>query len=1190
MKKTPLGYLTSTQFGHIRALKYAALGLGIALVLAGCGGSETPNLQFVAAQNSPQLSELALRQADSEAIKVTDAYVPPPMDSYQPSLGLLPADTTQRTRTVQDRAIYAKKSLSPLFTAALNTQEVQRKTQEVQNNQKSVARDIAFGRDLIGPKSSKETTESINWQSSPEGMRGEFAVLVPGAIGVRVGLLIERLPDTARLSFFAPNGSIEHTFSGAQVKASLQTLQAAIRAGERRVASQATSNLLGQYWTPFISGSEVIVAIDLPKGISPTDVRLSAPRVSHFFEAPVANVVDAVKNPEVPKAIGDSASCNVDASCHPENTAENNAVARMVFTNEAGRSSTCTGALVADRARTGTPYFLTANHCIDKQSEASTLQTFWFYRSSACGSGQLTATSTSRSGGAQLLFNSANTDVAFLRLNTAPPAGVAYAGWSVGVPAIGSSVVGIHHPSGDLLKTAFGNLRVYQSCTSSGANSSTFQCSTAAQSVSQFLEVRYTRGTTEGGSSGSPLFTNEGGSLRIVGQLYGGTSSCSLLDGSNVYGRFDISYNQGLSTYLEAGSAPITYALQVRRAGTGSGSVLSTPAGISCGSACAQVFPSGTAVTLVATPSAGSIFTGWSGSCTGVGSCSVSMTQARDVTANFSAPVVSLSAALDNPSLTFTTGGSQPFFAQTQHFIAGGSAVQAGVVGDSQVSQINTTISGPGRVTFAWRTSSELGYDFLVFYVNGVAQRSLSGLSPWTTVTFDLAAGVNNLSWAYEKDSSFTDGLDTAWLDNVQFTSTVQPPLPNGSSAIVNGSFETNAGWTYLPFDLTAVPPANVPVLADGGSRVAWICGVLNCVHSMIQRVVVPPNASALVLDFSAYVRTQDSFAARFDTLDVQIVGVSNPSQPVVVASLSNLDAGQAWRRITREVTGLAGQTVELRFIGRSDAFFSTDFFIDNVSVTFRTTAVTQPPTTFLPESGWYWRESEGGRGWAIERQGDRLFAAGFMYDEVGAPAWYVSTLTRQTDGSYLGNLDRYTGGQSLLGLFRPATPSTFASMRLRFSSARTVRLDISSLAQGNAPVFSIQTTDLVRFPISTPTPFSPSSMFGISGWWWNESEPGRGYFVEVQGSQAFVAQFGYTTQGLPNWYASSMQVSTTNDSALLSAPMQEYINGQTLGGAYRLPTVAGSPGQWSFRFNSLIAGVVVLPNGREVPVRRFTF
>ena len=86
-----------------------------------------------------------------------------------------------------------------------------------------------------------------------------------------------------------------------------------------------------------------------------------------------------------------------------------------------------------------------------------------------------------------------------------------------------------------------------------------------------------------------------------------------------------------------AGGSDSTYALTVSKAGVGSGTVTSTPPGIDCGATCSATYTSGTTVNLTAAAASGSTFVGWSGACTGTGSCAVSMTAARTVTATFQA-------------------------------------------------------------------------------------------------------------------------------------------------------------------------------------------------------------------------------------------------------------------------------------------------------------------------------------------------------------------------------------------------------------------------------------------------------------------------------------------------------------------------------------------------------------------------
>jgi hypothetical protein len=81
---------------------------------------------------------------------------------------------------------------------------------------------------------------------------------------------------------------------------------------------------------------------------------------------------------------------------------------------------------------------------------------------------------------------------------------------------------------------------------------------------------------------------------------------------------------------------PPRYTLTVFKAGSGSGTVASSLAGISCGATCSHGYAQGTAVTLTATPAAGSRFAGWSGACTGTGACAITTNANTTVTATFS--------------------------------------------------------------------------------------------------------------------------------------------------------------------------------------------------------------------------------------------------------------------------------------------------------------------------------------------------------------------------------------------------------------------------------------------------------------------------------------------------------------------------------------------------------------------------
>lgn len=98
-------------------------------------------------------------------------------------------------------------------------------------------------------------------------------------------------------------------------------------------------------------------------------------------------------------------------------------------------------------------------------------------------------------------------------------------------------------------------------------------------------------------------------------------------------------------------SNPNNFTLTVTKAGTGSGTVTSSPSGINCGSTCSANYSTGTSVTLTAAAASGSTFAGWSGACSGTATCTVSMTAARSVTATFNGSGPTF-------ALTVTKGGT----------------------------------------------------------------------------------------------------------------------------------------------------------------------------------------------------------------------------------------------------------------------------------------------------------------------------------------------------------------------------------------------------------------------------------------------------------------------------------------------------------------------------------------------------
>ena len=112
---------------------------------------------------------------------------------------------------------------------------------------------------------------------------------------------------------------------------------------------------------------------------------------------------------------------------------------------------------------------------------------------------------------------------------------------------------------------------------------------------------------------------------------------------------------------------------------------------------------------------------------------------------------------------------------------AGSLSLKSGFIGDNQESDISYTANfAAGTVSFARNVSSELGHDFLAFYIDGVLQNSWSGELSWSLVSLPLTAGTHTLLWRYVKDSGVSNGSDTAWIDSVTLptaSSTATIPL-----------------------------------------------------------------------------------------------------------------------------------------------------------------------------------------------------------------------------------------------------------------------------------------------------------------------------------------------------------------------------------------------------------------------------
>lgn len=287
-----------------------------------------------------------------------------------------------------------------------------------------------------------------------------------------------------------------------------------------------------QFWSPLLEGDELLLELYLP-GPDRQDSGLHLTTVNHDFEG-------------VSKLL--SEKCNIDVACSGAEGFDwvdgYRDVIRSVGAYTLNGRSQCTGFLVNNVNQDGRPLFLTADHCDITAENAASLVVYWNYQQRECRTPGSVA-SGAKGNGTLSIFNSGaalrahydSTDFSLVELDEPvnPLADAFFAGWSAEAPPPADGVVCVHHPGVDEKRI-------------SRSEQATVLANNRAEAVprtGKFVKVAsWTDGSTQGGSSGAPLFDREG---RARGHLLGGLASCNS-DDYDLFGYFNQDWEGGGST------------------------------------------------------------------------------------------------------------------------------------------------------------------------------------------------------------------------------------------------------------------------------------------------------------------------------------------------------------------------------------------------------------------------------------------------------------------------------------------------------------------------------------------------------------------------------------------------------------------------------------------------------------------
>ncbi|HEU4522648.1 MAG TPA: serine protease [Thermoanaerobaculia bacterium] len=310
--------------------------------------------------------------------------------------------------------------------------------------------------------------------------------LLAAAVSLSARPNLRQIADVAsfeRETSITPYGSRKIVIEGARsIRLEIRGTRSGSRlwiGGDDATALEPFEGAEGVTWSPTVQGSTAYLVSEEP-------VTLSIVRAA-------VGTTEAQSN-----------ACLSDVACSaPEDDEEISRASRaiaMIRFVRGNASYVCTGALISDEAGSGTPYFLTAHHCISTPEEAASIEAVWDERSPACG----LQPRSIRTYGAELLVSSAETDVALLRLRRIP-ADRTFLKIERAPLREGTPVYRLAHGDGAPMQYSAGVIR------ESGAS-----CPTAPRS--RFLYTAPTAGAVSKGSSGAPLLLP---GLRVAGQLFG---------------------------------------------------------------------------------------------------------------------------------------------------------------------------------------------------------------------------------------------------------------------------------------------------------------------------------------------------------------------------------------------------------------------------------------------------------------------------------------------------------------------------------------------------------------------------------------------------------------------------------------------------------------------------------------------
>lgn len=304
--------------------------------------------------------------------------------------------------------------------------------------------------------------------------------------------------------------------------------------------SDLNNTKTGMFATELIFGDKLVIEYYEPASVT---------GLGHFTIDEVLHAFRGISDLKNANGFGSSGSCEVNVECSEGTDYEKqiNSVVRLLIREE-GSSFWCTGSVINNVENDRTPYILTADHCAADASTSDLNQwiIYFNYQSATCANPGAEPSSNTMTGATKIAASSNSgtmgSDFYLVELQQNIP--VNYNAYFMGWERTGdgsTNGVSIHHPQGDIKKISTYTSDLITTTYSSGG----FVGSTNGSWEVVWNSTANGHGVTEGGSSGSPIYSQDG---FLIGTLTGGWASCSALTSEDYYGKFDFHWDKNGST------------------------------------------------------------------------------------------------------------------------------------------------------------------------------------------------------------------------------------------------------------------------------------------------------------------------------------------------------------------------------------------------------------------------------------------------------------------------------------------------------------------------------------------------------------------------------------------------------------------------------------------------------------------